>query len=92
MKNVLLCLKNAHMLYNTDIIKEYINISEAVYKLFTDKRIEHKPFYEKMGMNRLAFSRRIKGKSFTAQELLSICELINQFFDYGQVNKSDIKK
>jgi hypothetical protein len=69
------------MLIDTNIIIKYGEYLEMVCKLFEEGKLERKKFYDAINMERHTFARKVKQRSFTTGELLSLSTEINKSFN-----------
>lgn len=68
-----------------DIITEYSKEMEKVCNWILNAKVEKKPFYEYLDMERHTFLRKLKLRSFSAAELMKLSQEINDYHEkiYG---------
>ena len=69
------------MVIETKSIDNFIQLQERIELLFADSILEKKRYAEAIGMNRQTLAKRLKNKSFTADELFNLVNEINKTFD-----------
>ena len=68
---------------NRAIIKNFVELQERVAIFFSDREKglgKKKYYWDKVGISRTTFDRKLKGKSFTAEELETLIDAISEKF------------
>lgn len=69
------------MVYETDPITNYLTLLEKVITYLQKKDTKKRSYYNLLDMSRITFDKRLKEKSFSPSELLTIIEYINKTFE-----------
>jgi hypothetical protein len=66
------------MVVDTKIIADYIELQEKIERLFDDGVLEKKRFADACGFVRQTLAKKLKDKSFSANDLLNLANQINK--------------
>ncbi len=70
---------------NKAIIKNFVELQERLALFFADREKglgKKKYYYDMLGISKSTFDRKLKGKSFTADELEKIIDEISEKFNF----------
>jgi len=66
------------MVVDTKIITDFIELQSKIERLFDDGLLEKKRLADACGFTRQTLGKRLKDKSFSAEELLNLANEINK--------------